>query len=73
MSEFAEYKDRLDMREQLARIDKAQAEIQKYAAETRKLQIETKIMPIQALIVSMTAVGGAFLAGAGFLRLLQLH
>lgn len=73
MSEFAEYRDRLDMREQLARIDKAQNEIQKYAAETRRLQIEKKIVPVQALIVSMTAVGGTFLAGAGFLRLLQLH
>ncbi len=44
MSEFAEYADRLNMREQLARIDKAQAEIQKYAAETRKLQAEADVL-----------------------------
>ena len=40
MSEFAEYQERLDMREQLARIDRTLAENRKFAAETQKLTAE---------------------------------
>ncbi len=40
MSEFAEYQDRLDMREQLARIDRTLTENRKFAAEAQKLTAE---------------------------------
>ena len=40
MSEFAEYQDRLDMREQLARIDRTLSENRKFAAEALKLSAE---------------------------------
>lgn len=92
MSEFSEYKDRLDMREQLARIDRALAENQKFAAEQSKftaeqaklqaealklsaeadkLRKDAELAPWQVFIVLLTGAAGFFLAGAGFLRLLQ--
>ena len=40
MSEFAEYQERLDMREQLARIDWTLTENRKFAAEAQKLTAE---------------------------------
>lgn len=99
MSEFSEYADRLNMREQLARIDRTQAEIHKFAAETQKMQfdmlkaqadmgkvqfdllktqaetakvqVDTQLAPWQVFGVMVGAAAGFFLAGAGFLRLLQ--
>lgn len=62
--------DRLDLNEQIARIEKTQAEIQKLFAETTKIKIDTRIMPFTTL--ATVAGGGAafFAAGATFIKLL---
>ena len=49
MSEFAECKDRLDMRGQLERIDRARAEGNKFAAETQKLAAEQRKLAAKAI------------------------
>ncbi len=64
MGEFADYTDRLDMREQLARIDNL-------LADTHKKQLDAQLAPWQVFTVLLGAAAGFFLAGAGFLRLLQ--
>lgn len=56
----------LDLREQIARIDRERAETAKYAAEQRKLEAEARNfdrMRWQVVLSSMTA--GAALLGAG--------
>ncbi len=40
MSEFGPYKERLDMQEQIARIERGQAETRKFVAEQAKLSTE---------------------------------
>jgi FtsZ-binding cell division protein ZapB len=54
-----DYKDRLDIREQIARIDRARAETEKLAEETRKyvqeahkLQAERDKMAVEAMKLS---------------------
>ena len=66
MSELSEYKDRLDMREQIARIDRAQAETQKFAAEQQKLAAEASnlrltrfVTPVAAVIAALGALTAA--------------
>ena len=54
VSEFSEYKDRLDMREQLARIDRAQIETQKFAAEAQKFAAEQNKLSAEAANLRVT-------------------
>ena len=59
MSDFpADYTERLNLREQIARIDRNQAEVQKLLAEAAKFKRERFFAPILAAGVLAGAVGG---------------
>ncbi len=63
----------LDLREQLARIDRSIAETAKYAAEQRKLEAEARNVDRnrwQIVVTAMAAGAALFGAGAAFLKLL---
>lgn len=64
----------LDLREQIARIDRAIAETSKFAAEQRKLEAEARQYDRnrwQIVVTAMTAGAALFGAGAAFLKLLS--
>lgn len=77
MSEFAEYQDRLDMREQLARIDRTLVENRKFAAEAQKLSAETANLRVVRFVAPVALVVGAvaslIAAAPVLLRLLPGH
>jgi hypothetical protein len=70
----------LDLREQIARIDRAIAETAKYTAETTKYVAEQRKLDAEArhfdrhgwqiVVTAMTAGAALFGAGAAFLKLL---
>ena len=65
--------NQLDLREQLARIDRSIAETAKYAAEQRKLEAEARNFDRnrwQIVVTAMAAGAALFGAGAAFLKLL---
>jgi hypothetical protein len=59
----------LDMREQLARIDRIQAEIGKWHFESLKTQQETRFAPITLIFTGMGAAAAFFAAGIAFAKL----
>ena len=62
----------LDLREQIARIDRAIAETAKYVAEQRKLEAEARRFDRnqwQIVVTAMTAGAALFGAGVAFLKL----
>ena len=59
----------IDLREQLARIDKIHADIQKTLTENGKLMAETKVVPFSAIFQGLIAVAGLLGAGAAIARL----
>jgi len=60
----------LDIREQVARIDKTQAELQKIFAETLKVQQDTRFAPFTMLAAGAGASGALIAAGAALAKLL---
>jgi len=63
----------LDLREQIARIDRAIAETAKFAAEQRKLEAQARQFDPnrwQIILTAMTAGAALFGAGAAFLKLI---
>uniref|UniRef100_UPI0035CA7CE3 hypothetical protein n=1 Tax=uncultured Sphingomonas sp. TaxID=158754 RepID=UPI0035CA7CE3 len=68
---------KLDMREQLVRIDKMQAELNKIQIEMTKLHVDTdqvrldtRLAPWTLVITSLGAGAALFAAGAAFTKLL---
>ncbi len=59
----------LNMREQLARIDKMQAEIQKMIAEAAKVRTENKLAVWTVAFTGLGAGAALFAAGAAFAKL----
>lgn len=67
----------LDISEQVARIDKTQAELQKIFAETLKVQLDskkvqqdTKFAPFTLVFTGIGAGAAIFAAGGAFFKLL---
>ena len=63
----------LDLQEQIARIDRAQAETRKFVAEQTKLSAEAdksrrdrNLAPVQIVLTAMAAGAALFGAGAAF-------
>jgi hypothetical protein len=68
----------LDIREQLARIDRIQAELQKsqveitkMTTETDKTRLDTRLAPWALLATGLTAGAALFAAGAAFTKLMS--
>ena len=59
----------IDLREQLARIDKIHADIQRTLTENGKLLAETKVVPFAAIFQGLIAVAGLLGAGAAITKL----
>ena len=59
-----------DLREQLARIDKMQAEIQKHYDDAAKVRQETKLAPLTVIFTGLGAGAALFAAGGAFVKLL---
>ena len=59
MSDFSEYKDRLDMREQLVRIDRSLIETQKLAAEASNLRVTRFVTPVAAVVAALGTLTAA--------------
>jgi hypothetical protein len=59
----------IDLREQLARIDKIHADIQKTLTENGKLMAETKVVPFAAIFQGLIAIAGLLGAGAAITKL----
>lgn len=57
-----DYQERLNLREQIARIDKLLVENQKLQSETRKFNRDSWILALAALITSLGAVLAAAVA-----------
>lgn len=71
---MSEDRTQLDLREQIARIDRDRAETAKYAAEQRKLEAEARNfdrLRWQMLVTAMTAGAVLFGAGAAFVKLMS--
>lgn len=60
----------LDMREQLTRIDKMQAELSKTQAELVKVRQDTTPAPIALAVTGAGAGAALFAAGAAFIKLI---
>jgi hypothetical protein len=59
----------LDVREQLARIDRIQAEMGKWHFESLKTRQETRFAPITLIFTGMGAAAAFFAAGVAFAKL----
>lgn len=59
----------LDIREQIVRIDRIQAEMSKWRVESLKTQQETRFAPITLVFTGMGAAAAFFAAGVAFARL----
>ena len=72
MSEFGDYTERLNMREQIARIDQLLAETQKFQREANKLRAEEKKFDRdrgwQPVLAIIGVLGGIVTILAPFLR-----
>lgn len=60
----------LDIREQIARIDRMQVEISKWKVEMSKTAQETRYGPFILIFTGMGAAAAFFAAGAAFTKLL---
>ncbi len=60
---------RLDLEEQLIRIQRAREESEKFSAETRKIVAETQNMPKALIFQAMLATAGLLGAGAAIAKL----
>lgn len=58
----------LDMREQLTRIDKMQAELSKTLAEQVKVKQDTRLAPVALAFSGLAAGAALFAAGAAFVK-----
>lgn len=58
----------LDMREQLTRIDKMQAELSKTLAEQVKVKQGTRLAPVALAFSGLPAGAALFAAGAAFVK-----
>ncbi|WP_174293140.1 hypothetical protein [Sphingomonas bacterium] len=79
MATFPEQPPLFDLREQIARIDKMQAELQKLNAETLHLKAgtskvlqETRFGPFTLLITGLGAGAALIAAGAALAKLLMI-
>ncbi len=61
--------DRLDLDEQIARIEKMNFEMGKINAETRKLLSETRLLPINTILALTGALAAVFAAGVTLTKL----
>ena len=72
MASAAEERDLpLDIREQVTRIDKMQAELSKTQAELVKVRQDTKLAPIALAFTGAGAGAALFAAGAAFFKFLS--
>lgn len=62
MATTPSFEDQLNLREQIARIDKTQAEIAKMTAGVAKIKIDTRFAPAQVGFAGLAA--GATIVGA---------
>ena len=60
----------LDIREQITRIDKMQAELSKTQAELVKVRQETRLAPIALAFTGAGAGAALFAAGAAFIKVM---
>jgi len=64
-----DYKDRLDLREQINRIDRLREEALKFTAEQHKLTAEAAKLQREPWIALVGAAAALFAAGAAFMKL----
>ena len=62
---------RLDIREQLVRIDKMQAELQKVQVEITQIKMNTTFEPWRILLAAIAATVALFGAAAAFVKLIS--
>jgi hypothetical protein len=66
----AHYRERLDLREQIARIDRMREESLKFTAEQHKLTAEAAKLKREPWIALLGAAAALFAAGAAFTKLI---
>jgi hypothetical protein len=69
MTTFPSFEENLNLREQIARIDKTQAEIQKTQADLAKIKLETRYYPGVLFFQGGLATAALITAIAGAVKL----
>lgn len=68
MATIPSFEEQLDLREQIARIDRTQAETAKMTAEVAKIKIDTRVTPLQIGFAGLAAGAALFGAAVAFVQ-----
>ncbi|MGB3472107.1 MAG: hypothetical protein WBA51_14910 [Erythrobacter sp.] len=69
MAAIPSFKDQLNLREQIARIDKTQADIQKAQADLAKIRLEVKYYPGVLIFQGAAALAAILAAAAAIVKI----